>query len=71
MANRINNDPSGQRGNNQGNEQDPNAKERSRKGEVRQVTDPESYDDEYETAADDEIVEDEARSEKDNLPGKS
>lgn len=60
-----------ERGQNESRRTDPNAKERARKGDVRQKTDPESYDDEFETAADDEIIQDEGRSEKENRPGKS
>ena len=50
---------------------DPNQKERDRKGDVRQVSDPESYDDEYESGREDEIIREEGRTEKDNRPGKS
>ena len=54
-----------------GNQSDPNRKERERKGETRQVSDPEAYDDAYESREEDEIVREEARTEKDNRPGKS
>ena len=49
----------------------PNQKERDRKGDVRLVSDPESYDDDYESGQEDEIIREEARTEKDNRPGKS
>ena len=67
--NRLNSDTSGERENDRDRNADPNAKERQRKGDVRKVTDPESYDDEYETEAEDQMNRDEAKSEKENRPG--
>ena len=67
--NRIN--PSIQNGSLSNAAQDPNQKERDRKGEVHQVSDSNSYDDVYESRQEDEIVREEARTEKDNRPGKN
>ena len=69
--NRANDNPSQERRSQPGAGADPNAREREREGEIRQVTDPESYDDDYESQAEDEITREEARSEKENRPGRS
>lgn len=67
--NRIN--PSIQNGSLSKAAQDPNQKERDQEEEVRQVSDSEAYDDAYESRQEDEIVREEARTEKDNRPGKN
>lgn len=69
--NRTNDNPEQERRKQQGAGADPNRKERDRKGDIRQVTDPQHYDDEYESQADREITRDESKTEKENRPGKS
>jgi hypothetical protein len=48
-----------------------NQHDEATEGSIRSVSDPEAYDDDYESGQEDEIIEEEGRTEKDNRPGKS
>ncbi len=48
-----------------------NQHDEAAEGTIRRVTDREAYDDDYESAQEDEIISEEGRTEKDNRPGRS